>query len=232
MFDDPAAERLPVARADEIGVLARCFDSMRVEIRTQMAMLRAKQLELTHLAGHDPLTGLPNRLLFMEHLEAAIRHAAAVREGLAVMFVDLDRFKQINDQHGHSAGDRTLVAVAKRLSQVLRAGDMAARLGGDEFIVLISDVSSPAVIGDVASRIQIVMAEELEFDEGRMAVGASIGVSEFPADGASAEELLVKADAAMYAAKASAQCVCVRYQDLVRGGTPDQTGRVASDGTR
>ncbi|RQV07238.1 diguanylate cyclase [Burkholderia cenocepacia] len=232
VFDDPATERLPVARADEIGVLARCFDSMRVEIRTQMAMLRAKQLELTHLAGHDPLTGLPNRLLFMEHLEAAIRHAAAVHEGLAVMFVDLDRFKQINDQHGHSAGDRTLVAVAKRLSQVLRSGDMAARLGGDEFIVLISDVRSPAVIGDVASRIQIVMAEELEFDEGRMAVGASIGVSEFPADGASAEELLVKADAAMYAAKASAQYVCVRYQDLVRGGTPDQTGRIASDGTR
>ncbi|MDN7561046.1 diguanylate cyclase domain-containing protein [Burkholderia orbicola] len=232
VFDDPATERLPVARADEIGVLARCFDSMRVEIRTQMAMLRAKQLELTHLAGHDPLTGLPNRLLFMEHLEAAIRHAAAVGEGLAVMFVDLDRFKQINDQHGHSAGDRTLVAVAKRLSQVLRVGDMAARLGGDEFIVLISDVRSPAVIGDVASRIQIVMAEELEFDEGRMAVGASIGVSEFPADGASAEELLVKADAAMYAAKASAQCVCVRYQDLVRGGAPDETGRVASGGRR
>ncbi|AOI75973.1 GGDEF domain-containing protein [Burkholderia sp. NRF60-BP8] len=232
VFDDPAAERLPVARADEIGVLARCFDSMRVEIRTQMAMLRAKQLELTHLAGHDPLTGLPNRLLFMEHLDAAIRHAAAVGEGLAVMFVDLDRFKQINDQHGHSAGDRTLVTVAKRLSQVLRGGDMVARLGGDEFIVLISDVRSPAVIGDVATRIQIVMAEELEFDEGRMAVGASIGVSEFPADGASAEELLVKADAAMYAAKASAQCVCVRYQDLVRGGVPDETGRVASGGSR
>ncbi|MBJ9918472.1 diguanylate cyclase [Burkholderia cenocepacia] len=231
-FDDPAAERRPVARADEIGVLARCFDSMRVEIRTQVAMLRAKQQELTHLAGHDPLTGLPNRLLFMEHLDAAIRHAAAVREGLAVMFVDLDRFKQINDQHGHSVGDRTLVAVAKRLSQVLRSGDMVARLGGDEFIVLMSDVRSPAVIGDVASRIQIVMAEALEFDEGRMAVGASIGVSEFPADGASAEELLVKADAAMYAAKASPQCVCVRYQDLVRSGAPDETGRVASGGSR
>ncbi|WP_322040970.1 diguanylate cyclase domain-containing protein [Burkholderia diffusa] len=233
VFDDPAAERLPVARADEIGVLARCFDSMRVEIRTQVAMLRAKQLELTHLAGHDPLTGLPNRLLFMEHLEAAIRHAAAVREGLAVMFVDLDRFKQINDQHGHAAGDRTLVAVAKRLSLVLRSGDMAARLGGDEFIVLISDVRSPEVIGDIASRIQIVMAEELEFGERHLAVGASIGVSEYPADGASAEELLVKADAAMYAAKASAQCAYVRYQELLGGGIGADAGaRVAAGGSR
>ncbi|KAB0643606.1 sensor domain-containing diguanylate cyclase [Burkholderia latens] len=231
VFDDPAAERLPVARADEIGVLARCFDSMRVEIRTQVAMLRAKQLELAHLAGHDPLTGLPNRLLFMEHLDAAIRHAAAVREGLAVMFVDLDRFKQINDQHGHAAGDRTLVAVAKRLNQVLRSGDMAARLGGDEFIVLISDVRSPEVIGDIASRIQSVMAEQLEFGERQLAVGASIGVSEYPADGASAEELLVKADVAMYAAKASAQCVYVRYQDLLGGSTDAQAAaRMAAGG--
>ncbi|WP_063551807.1 diguanylate cyclase domain-containing protein [Burkholderia territorii] len=233
VFDDPAAERLPVARADEIGVLARCFDSMRVEIRTQVAMLRAKQLELTHLAGHDPLTGLPNRLLFMERLEAAIRHAAAVREGLAVMFVDLDRFKQINDQHGHAAGDRTLVTVAKRLNLVLRSGDMAARLGGDEFVVLISDLRSPEVIGDIASRIQIVMAEQLEFGECRLAVGASIGVSQYPADGASAEELLVKADAAMYAAKASAQCACVRYQELLRGSIVADAGAgMAAEGGR
>ncbi|MCA7999463.1 GGDEF domain-containing protein [Burkholderia metallica] len=242
VFDDPAAERLPVGRADEIGVLARCFDSMRVEIRTQVAMLHAKQLELAHLAGHDALTALPNRLLFMEHLDTAIRRAAALQEGLAVMFVDLDRFKQINDQHGHSAGDRALVAVAKRLSLVLRAGDMVARLGGDEFIVLIADVRSPAVIGDVASRIQLVMAEELEFGDRRVAVGASIGVSEFPADGASAEELLVKADAAMYAAKASPQCAYVRYQELVGSGVGSGTGagagmdeaagRIASGGSR
>ncbi|AOK19556.1 deoxyuridine 5'-triphosphate nucleotidohydrolase [Burkholderia cepacia] len=228
VFDDPAAEQLPVGRADEIGVLARCFDSMRVEIRTQVAMLRAKQLELTHLAGHDMLTGLPNRMLFMERLDGAIRHAASTNEGLAIMFVDLDRFKQINDQHGHSAGDRALVAVAKRLSLVLRGGDMVARLGGDEFIVLIADVRSPAVIGDVASRIQLVMAEELEFGDRRMAVGASIGVSEFPADGASGEELLVKADAAMYAAKASAQCAYVRYQDLVAGACADGARHVRS----
>ncbi|RQS64356.1 diguanylate cyclase [Burkholderia sp. Bp8963] len=222
VFDDPAAERLPVERSDEIGILARCFDCMRVEIRTQLTMLRAKQQELTHLAGHDVLTGLPNRLLFMERLDGAIRHAATANEGLAVMFVDLDRFKQINDQLGHSAGDRTLVAVAKRLNLVLRSGDMAARLGGDEFIVLLAGAHSPEVIREIASRIQGVMAEELEFGERRMAVGASIGVSEFPADGRSAEELLVKADAAMYAAKASGQRVCVRYQELLGARTcPD-----------
>ncbi|MGS0891327.1 diguanylate cyclase domain-containing protein [Burkholderia stagnalis] len=234
VFDDPAAEQLPVGRADEIGVLARGFDSMRVEIRTQVAMLRAKQQELTHLAGHDPLTGLPNRLLFMERLDAAIRQAATAGEGLAVMFVDLDRFKLINDQYGHSAGDRTLVAVAKRLSLVLRSADMVARLGGDEFIVLLSDVRSPAVIGDVASRIQIVMDEAFEFADRCVAVGASIGVSEYPADGASAEELLVKADAAMYAAKASAQRACVRYQELLGGGGAgaDEAGRAASGGSR
>ncbi|CAN0625913.1 diguanylate cyclase [Burkholderia multivorans] len=218
VFDDPVAERLPVARVDEIGVLARCFDGMRIEIRTQMTVLHAKQQELTHLAGHDVLTGLPNRMQFMERLDAAIRHASAMGEGLAVMFVDLDRFKQINDQLGHSAGDRTLVAVAARLSAVLRNGDMAARLGGDEFIVLITGVRSPDVVVDIASRIQRVMAEELEFGAQRIAVGASIGVSEFPVDGASAEELLVKADAAMYAAKASACCAYVRYQELIGVG--------------
>lgn len=230
VFDERATERLPVARADEIGVLARCFDSMRVEIRTQVAMLRAKQQELAHLAGHDPLTGLPNRLLFMERLEEAIGHAAATRDGLAVMFVDLDRFKQINDQHGHAAGDRALVAVATRLTQVLRTGDMAARLGGDEFIVLIADVRSPTVIDEIASRIQIVMAQEMEFGDRQLAVGASIGVSEYPADGTSAEELLVKADAAMYAAKASAQSACVRYQTLLgRGVAADGAQRAAAE---
>lgn len=216
IFDDAVAERLPVGRSDEIGILARCFDCMRVEIRMQMGMLRAKQQALTHLAGHDVLTGLPNRLLFMERLDGVIRHASATGEGLAVMFIDLDRFKQINDQLGHSAGDQALVAVAKRLNMVLRSGDMAARLDGDEFIVLSANVRSPEVVGDFASRIQVAMAEELEFGERRMTVDASIGVSEFPVDGGSAEELLVKADAAMYEAKTSRHAAYLRYQETIR----------------
>ncbi|OXH87811.1 hypothetical protein CA830_22110, partial [Burkholderia multivorans] len=99
---------------------------------------------------------------------------------------------------------------------------------GDEFVVLISDLRSPAVIADVASRIQRVMADELELGERRMAVGASIGVSEYPADGASAEELLMKADAAMYAAKASGQSACVRYRELL-GAIQPAEARAAAD---
>jgi diguanylate cyclase (GGDEF)-like protein len=215
VFDDPVAERLPLTRSDEIGILARCFDGMRVEIRAQLMALRAKQRELTHLVGHDPLTGLPNRMLFLDRLGAAIGHAAAMDERLAVMFVDLDRFKQINDQLGHSAGDLALVAIAERLRAVLRAGDLVARLGGDEFIVLIEGVRSPDVIRDIAMRIQNALAEELEFGGQRMAVGASIGVSEYPLDGNSPEELMVKADAAMYAAKASRRRTYIRYQDTL-----------------
>ena len=214
VFDDTAVERLPVARSDEIGVLARCFDEMRSEIRRQMKTLQAKQQELTHLAGHDTLTGLPNRMRFMEQLEVSIRQAALSGERLAVMFVDLDGFKQINDQLGHSAGDRTLAVVAARLRAALHAGDLVARLGGDEFIILLSGVHSIESIHDTADRVQAAMSEKVPLGTHRVTVGASMGISEYPVDGVQAEELLAKADAAMYAAKTSSQRRHVRYQEL------------------
>ena len=214
VFDDAAAAQLPVSRSDEIGVLARCFDTMRREIRSQMTTLQAKQRELTHLAGHDTLTGLPNRLRFMEHLEASIRHASLNGERLAVMFVDLDGFKQINDQLGHSAGDRTLAVVARRLREALPESEIVARLGGDEFIVLLSGVRSIEGIRDTADRVQAAMSEAIALGAHRVMVGASIGISEFPVDGDRVEDLLAKADAAMYAAKTSSQRRHMRYQEL------------------
>lgn len=214
VFDDCGAERLPVSRSDEIGVLARCFDAMRLEIRAQMKTLRAKQQELTHLAAHDALTGLPNRMRFMEGLEASIRQASANEERLAVMFLDLDGFKQINDQFGHSAGDRTLVIVAQRLREALGPADIVARLGGDEFIILVSGVRLPEQIRDAAHRVQAAMAEAVTIGTHRMTVGASMGISEFPIDGDRAEDLLAKADAAMYAAKGLAHRRPVWYQEL------------------
>lgn len=214
VFDDSAVERLPIRRSDEIGVLARCFDAMRAEIHSQMKTLQTKQQELTHLAGHDVLTGLPNRMRFMEQLEASIRLASADGERLAVMFVDLDGFKQINDRLGHSAGDRTLAIVAQRLRAVLPERDVVARLGGDEFIILVSGVRSIEAIHDTAERVQAALNEVVMLGEHPAVVGASVGISEFPVDGDRAEDLLAKADAAMYAAKTSLHRSYVRYQEL------------------
>jgi diguanylate cyclase (GGDEF)-like protein len=214
VFDDANVERLPVSRSDEIGVLARCFDGMRHEIRSQMKTLRTKHQELTHLAGHDTLTGLPNRMRFMEQFEASIRRAAASGERLAIIFIDLDGFKQINDRLGHSAGDRTLVVVAQRMREALHDTDLVARLGGDEFIILVSGARSTDAIRETAERVEAALDEAVTLGVHTMTVGASMGISEFPLDGDHAEELLAKADAAMYVAKTSPHRRHVRYQEL------------------
>ncbi|HYS66320.1 MAG TPA: diguanylate cyclase [Paraburkholderia sp.] len=222
LFAEHAMETLPLKRTDEIGVLARCFDRLRREIKSQMDVLHNKQTELVHLATHDGLTGLPNRMLFMQKLENAIEEATRRQEGLAVLFVDLDRFKQINDQFGHSVGDKVLVVVARRLKQVLCTADVVARLGGDEFIVLIEGPRAVEAAPAIASRIMNTLNEELLMDGQNMAVGASIGISQFPDDSGTAEELLLNADAAMYAAKSGGRCAYLRYHDLLEARRLEQ----------
>jgi len=228
LFAEHAMETLPLRRTDEIGVLARCFDRLRREIRSQMDALHVKQRELVHLATHDVLTGLPNRMLFMEKLERAIQEATRRRQGLAVLFVDLDRFKQINDQFGHSVGDKVLVAVALRLKQVLHAADVVARLGGDEFIVLIEGPRSAEAAPGIASRIMTTLNEEIVMDGQGMTVGASIGISQFPDDSGTAEELLLNADAAMYAAKSGGRCAYLRYHDVLEARRRQQAELAAA----
>jgi len=214
-FSEHTVDALPLRRTDEIGVLARCFDRMRREIRVQMDELRSKQHELTHLASHDGLTGLPNRMLFMQKLEEAIDRARVSGERLAVLFIDLNRFKQINDQYGHSVGDDVLAVVARRLQDVLHSGDIVARLGGDEFIVLVKGERSADAAPAIAARIVRTLDDELMIDDQPMAVGASIGISQFPADGDSAEALLLNADAAMYAAKSGGSGAWLSYGELI-----------------
>ncbi|VVD32221.1 diguanylate cyclase domain-containing protein [Paraburkholderia dioscoreae] len=222
LFAEHAMHTLPLNRTDEIGVLARCFERLRREIKSQMDVLHAKQRELVHLATHDVLTGLPNRVLFMEKLENAIEEAARRQECLAVLFVDLDRFKQINDQFGHSVGDKVLAAVARRLKQVLCSADVVARLGGDEFIVLIEGPRSQEAAPAIASRIMATLNEEVRIDGQSMTVGASIGISQFPDDSGTAEELLLNADAAMYAAKSGGRCAYLRYHDVLEARRREQ----------
>jgi diguanylate cyclase (GGDEF)-like protein len=159
--------------------------------------------DLLHNALHDGLTGLPNRTLLVDRLEQLVTASLRRKTGSAVLFVDLDRFKAVNDLAGHSVGDELLVAVAHRLQEVIRVGDTLARLGGDEFVILCPDLADPASEAEaVAERINAVIAQPFTFEGGsqHFFVSASVGVGIVgPHD--TAEDLLSRADSAMYAAK-------------------------------
>jgi diguanylate cyclase (GGDEF)-like protein len=160
----------------------------------------ASALELAHQAVHDALTGLPNRLQVAERLEQALARSSRTGSDVTVLFIDLDRFKLINDGHGHAAGDELLVTVADRLLRVVRAGDIVARFGGDEFVVVCEDQTVAFEASQVAGRIIDALREPVVVDGQEIFLSASIGIA--MADGTgSPESLLRDADAAMYRAK-------------------------------
>ena len=157
--------------------------------------------QLRRLAFHDPLTLLANRALFRDRVEHALAVSKRSDRGVAMLFIDLDNFKTINDSFGHSQGDRVLSATAQRLSQCTRGGDTVARLGGDEFAVLLENLVSQDPVVEVAGRIVAALQEPFPFLGSDLRVSASIGVAfATPDDGV--EELLRNADVAMYSAKA------------------------------
>ncbi|ABG05697.1 diguanylate cyclase/phosphodiesterase with PAS/PAC and GAF sensor(s) [Rubrobacter xylanophilus DSM 9941] len=162
-----------------------------------------KNLEarLVHLAFHDPLTGLPNRALFMDRLEHALARAGRSGDVLAVLFIDLDNFKFVNDSLGHEAGDRLLALVARRLSGATRPGDTVARLGGDEFTVLLEGIADGGEAARVAGRVAEVLREPFRVAGRELFVSASVGISVSTAGSGSVEELMRGADLAMYEAK-------------------------------
>jgi diguanylate cyclase (GGDEF)-like protein/PAS domain S-box-containing protein len=166
---------------------------------------RSGEERLAHLALHDPLTDLPNRALFQEHLTVAIANAARSHSGGAVLFIDLDDFKLVNDSFGHAVGDELLVMVATRLRESCRAGDVVARQGGDEFLVLVqgaaAEASPETAAQTVAANLRAALAKPFAVANTDLYVTPSIGASLFPADGDTAETLLKHADIAMYAAK-------------------------------
>jgi diguanylate cyclase (GGDEF)-like protein len=155
------------------------------------------------MAQHDPLTGLPNRRMLQERLDQAIARARRNHEHVTLLFVDLDRFKDINDRLGHDTGDYVLRVVAKRMQAVLREIDTLARIGGDEFVVLL-DAPSPGPEGIVTVADKIIEQARADIPYGLQAlnVGASIGISQYPQDGHTATDLISAADRAMYQAKA------------------------------
>lgn len=172
-----------------------------VGIFSDISKLKKSQEQLEFIAHHDDLTKLPNRLLFNARLEHAIKRAKRNRQLIAVMFLDLDRFKQVNDSLGHSAGDRLLVEVANRLTGQLREGDTVARLGGDEFTLLIEALDSPMHAARLAQKINAALVKPFQFSEQDYFISGSIGISFYPKDGEDIDTLLMAADAAMYQAK-------------------------------
>ena len=162
---------------------------------------RAAETRLAHLAHHDTLTNLPNRLQFTEHLQRSVSKAARGPHKLALLFIDLDRFKEVNDTLGHAVGDELLMEVAHRLALQLRSGDLLARLGGDEFVCILENIHTQQDASRVADKLIAHIAEPITIREHKLAISASIGISLYPADGMDADNLLRAADTAMYQAK-------------------------------
>ncbi|MCU7916470.1 MAG: EAL domain-containing protein [Candidatus Thiodiazotropha sp. (ex Gloverina cf. vestifex)] len=172
-----------------------------VGVFSDITSIKQSQSQLEHLAHHDSLTNLPNRLLFEDRLQHAISQSKRQRRQLAVLFLDLDRFKNINDTLGHAMGDELLKEVAKRLQSILRDGDTAARLGGDEFTVLVESLEDPSQAAVVASKIQENFKTPYKIAGRELHVTTSIGISIYPEDGLTVADLTKNADAAMYQAK-------------------------------
>lgn len=188
-------------RQDELGLLAQSFREMQEEILSHLQELTESRSALEHLARHDPLTGLPNRRVFFERLEHALANSRRSGKQLAVLFVDLDHFKQLNDSLGHSLGDHVLQAVAHLLRSATRESDTVARLGGDEFVILFEAVEDPQQIVAILDKLHDRFQLSMLIDGHEVKVQASMGVSLFPRDGDDIEALVQQADNAMYAAK-------------------------------
>ncbi len=187
-----------------VTLVTAIYDA-HLQTRTRIQSLRLEQAnaELQHQATHDALTGLPNRTLFLDRLGREIAHAERDGHTFAVMVVDLDRFKVINDTLGHGPGDRLLVEIARRLSLAIRAVDTVARIGGDEFLLLVTDIREPADAAVIAAKVVEEIDRSVSIDAMEVHTSASVGISVYPADGTDSDSLVAHADEAMYFAKQS-----------------------------
>jgi diguanylate cyclase (GGDEF)-like protein/PAS domain S-box-containing protein len=189
----------PIELSDRKLLYVVCRDISEKKA-TELEILRQKDT-LYHQAYHDDLTGLPNRTLFMIELKKSLEEAKIEKTKRALVFIDLDRFKQINDSLGHLMGDQVIMIVAKRLRLVISANDMVARLGGDEFLILLKDVETEEALIKKVEKILKISHEPMFIESHRLYSSASIGISHYPQDDTDADNLLKYADAAMYKAK-------------------------------
>ncbi|MGV6825335.1 MAG: putative bifunctional diguanylate cyclase/phosphodiesterase [bacterium] len=188
-------QELPSSTLQETRNLVDAFREMREQVRI-------RQLSLDHMAHHDALTQLPNRVLFRDRLQQAIRLARRHNQQVGLMFLDLDRFKQVNDSLGHIAGDKLLIHVARRLRRSIRESDTAARLSGDEFAILAEDIQNREEMAELGKKILTNLERTFSIQSNNIHISASIGIAISPDDYDNVDDLIRAADAAMYEAKA------------------------------
>ena len=212
--DQNYTRRLDLNRSDELGILINSFNAMLAVIEDRESELKDHTDHLEHLvmvrseqlhkhAYYDSLTELPNRNMLYERLNQEISQSKRDNKLFALLYLDLDRFKTINDSLGHNVGDELLSAVAKRLTEVVRKNDLIVRLGGDEFVILLSNISSPNNASIVAESVVSVFSNPFELSKSgaTLHISASIGISIFPKDGDDTESIMRNSDASMYEAK-------------------------------
>jgi diguanylate cyclase (GGDEF)-like protein/PAS domain S-box-containing protein len=193
-----------------------------VMVFRDVSMTRALSLRMAHLAQHDSLTDLPNRMLLNDRLNQALALAHRHQKKLALLFLDLDRFKSINDSLGHAIGDRLLQSVAERLLSCVRSSDTVSRQGGDEFVILLAEVTQPADAAVTAEKILLALSMPYRIAQQDLHLAASIGVVTYPNDGTEAKTLLRHADLAMYRAKDSGRNTYRFFEPDMNGHTADR----------
>jgi diguanylate cyclase (GGDEF)-like protein len=177
------------------------------DVRDDLSKSQAKEVESRNVALHDALTGLPNRVLFEERLDHGLIQAKRHGWELAVLFMDIDNFKSINDSYGHDMGDKVLLTVADRLQSAMREEDTVSRWGGDEFVCLLSEVKQEADVTRLAEMFVKRISEAFTCKETVLSIRISIGIAIYPADGETADILFKNADTAMYKAKGTGRRV-------------------------
>ena len=226
----PFAGPLFVLAGLAVAVLAARAQALRresIRLRRSLARSRLMEIELKRQAFHDPLTKLANRALFIDRVEHALTRGARERRSVAILFLDLDDFKAVNDSLGHAAGDELLVGAAQRISACVRPSDTTARLGGDEFAVLLEDASIPEGAIPTAERILHSLEEPFHIEGSEVRVRASVGVALGALPEVDTGRLLRNADAAMYRAKARGKAGYARHDGaLPSNGAPRVVGEI------
>ncbi len=191
----------------------KMLKTLNKSLVNEIAIRKQAEERILHMASHDQLTGLPNRALLMDRLDTSVKLASRHNCKLAIIFIDLDGFKAVNDTYGHQSGDELLQIIASRFNATLRRSDTVARVGGDEFIVLLNRTKSPKDSEIVAQNLLNVIKKPVELQTGPVYVGASLGISLFPDHSTDAKTLIEQADHAMYKVKHEGKNNFAYYQE-------------------